>query len=631
MCGIAGWVGSELSARVESPERLIRAMSDVLRHRGPDDSGTHVEDGVALGHRRLSIIDLEGGHQPMWDETGAVAIVYNGEIYNFPTLRDELRALGHRFRTRSDTEVLLALYRQHGEAMLERLDGMFAFAIWDRTRRRLFAARDRAGEKPLYYAPLAGGLLFASEPKALLLHPAVSRRIDPQALAAYLAHEYVPAPACIFRDLRKLPAAHALSVSPEAEPRIWRYWSPRYGEPDRSVGLAEARERLSALLEQSVRSRLIADVPLGVFLSGGIDSSTIVAFLVRRLGHADVRTFSIGFRESSFDESGWARRVAREFGTDHREETLDARGMLRVLPELIERLDEPFADPSIVPTYLLSRFTRQHVKVAVGGDGGDELFGGYTTFVAHKLARIYDRLMPRPAHRLLVRAASAMSVSHRNMSLDFLLDSFLRGAYRPDHERHVVWVGALSPEMQRELWTADGMPPASERIYEAGLRAIRGCGVADHLQQALHLYFQLYLQDDILTKVDRASMMNSLEVRAPFLGVDLMEAAQGLPGALKLPRLELKHVLKQTVRGLVPDEVIDRPKKGFGIPVGHWLRHELKDELRAALAPARIREAGLFSADYVNRLVREHLDGRRNHRKPLWTLLMFEKWRERWA
>ncbi len=631
MCGIAGWVGSALSARADSPRRLIREMTDTLRHRGPDDSGIHVEEGLALGHRRLSIIDLDHGQQPMWNEAGTVGVVYNGEIYNFLELRRALERDGHRFRTRSDTEVLLAMYERHGDEMLERLDGMFAFALWDRPRRRLLAARDRAGEKPLYYAPSADGLVFGSELKALVRHPAVSREIDPRALASYLAHEYVPAPASIFRDVRKLPAAHAMSVAADGSLRVFKYWEPRYGERHVRVGLPEATARLSELLERSLRTRLIADVPLGVFLSGGVDSSSIVGFLVRRLGRTDVKTFSIGFREASFDESRWARTIAERFGTEHHEEILDANRMLEVLPELLELLDEPFADPSIVPTYLLSRFTRRHVKVALGGDGGDELFVGYPTFTAHKLVHVYDRLVPRPAHRLLELAASRMAVSHRNMSFDFLLNVFLRGAYRADHHRHIVWLGAFSPEMQRELWSYDGMPPDDEELFAGALAAVRECGGEDHLQRAFNLYFRLYLQDDILTKVDRASMMNSLEVRAPFLDVELMETAQGLPSALKFPRFRLKHVLKETVRGLVPDEVIDRPKKGFGIPVGRWLRNELREELLAALSPQRIRAGGFFSPEYVQGLVHEHLEGRANHRKPLWTLLMFERWRERWA
>jgi asparagine synthase (glutamine-hydrolysing) len=631
VCGIAGWVGALERHGGGAPEAILDRMTDALAHRGPDDRGVWLGDGVALGHRRLSVIDIAGGHQPMWSADGRLGIVYNGEIYNFLELREELERKGRRFTTRSDTEVLLAAYEEWGEAVVTRLNGMFAFAIWDTARRRLFAARDRAGEKPFYYADAGGSFVFGSEIKALLPHPAVSRELDRAALARYLAFEYIPAPASIFRAVRKLPAAHTLSLEPGTAPRIERYWMPRYGRRRGAPSLREACEMLRERLIVSLRGRLISDVPLGVFLSGGIDSSTIVALLAREIGHPRIKTFSIGFHEASFDESGYARQIAEHFGTEHHQELLDPRRMVAVLPDIIDRLDEPFADPSIVPTYLLSRFTRHHVTVAVGGDGGDELFAGYPTFTAHKLARVYDRLMPRFVHAIVRGLAARLFVSHRNMSFDFLLNAFLKGAYQPAWMRHVSWTGAFTPEMQQELW-ADPPSLELEDVYGSAARAMEEVEVKDDLQRALQMYFKLYLQDDILTKVDRASMMNSLEVRAPFLDVPFMEAAHGLPARLKMRGLRgLKYVLKQTVKDCMPEEILARPKKGFGIPVSRWFREELRDDLLDTLDPERLRAGGLFRPEPVQRMVREHLRGDFNHRKPLWTLFMFEKWRERWG
>ena len=631
MCGIAGWVGQLDRHGAAAPAPVLDRMTDALSHRGPDDRGVWLGQGVALGHRRLSIIDIEGGHQPMWSPDGRFCIVYNGEIYNFLELRRELERRGRRFATRSDTEVLLAAYEEWADAAVERINGMFAFAIWDVARRRLFAARDRAGEKPFYYADVGGSLVFASEIKGLLPHPAVSRELDHDAVARYLAFEYVPAPASIFRDVRKLPAAHSLILEPATRPCIQRYWTPRYGHRKGGPTIEQACQNLRSRLVESLRQRLISDVPLGVFLSGGIDSSAIVALLAREVGHSRIKTFTIGFHDASFDESDYARRIAEHFGTEHHQELLDPHRMIEVLPEIIERLDEPLGDPSIVPTYLLSDFTRRHVTVAVGGDGGDELFAGYPTFTAHKLTRVYDRLMPRVGHAIARKLAARLFVSHRNMSFDFLLNTFLKGARQPAHQRHVTWIGAFTPEMQRQLWIEPPeLDPAT--LYGCAAEAMREVEVDDEMQRALQLYFKLYLQDDILTKVDRASMMHSLEVRAPFLDVPLMEATQALPARMKIRGLRgLKHVLKETVKGLVPDEILARPKKGFGIPVSRWFRDDLRDDLRATLSPERLRAGGLFRPEPVERMVREHLEGEFNHRKPLWTLFMFEKWRERWA
>jgi len=631
MCGIAGWVGDWGDRPRQEAEGLLAAMTETLRHRGPDDRGLHLDRDVGLGHRRLSIIDLEGGRQPMASEDGSVLVVFNGEIYNFLELRSDLARAGRRFRTRSDTEVLLVLYEECGEAMLERLNGMFAFALWDARRRRLFAARDRSGKKPFYYAQAGGLFLFASELKALLRHPAVTAEIDPVALAQYLAFEYVPSPRSILAGVRKLPAATALTVAPGAEPRLRRYWSPRYAGRGERVDEETAARRVEALVDDAVRLRLISDVPLGVFLSGGLDSSAVVAMMSRHVPAGDIHSFSIGFRETSFDESEHARSVARHFGTRHHEEILDARGLMAILPEVIAGLDEPFADPSIVPTFLLSRFTRGHVKVALGGDGADELFGGYPTFVAERLAPLYDRVVPRWMDRLAAAAAAHLPVSHRNMSADFLLRQFLRGTFRGPAERHLAWLGAFTDDLRAEIQHRDPAGPhGPEDIYETARAAMADTRSDDPMQRVLHLYFALYLQDDILFKVDRASMLNSLEVRAPFLDVRVVEAVMGLPSRLKVRGRRLKVLLRRILLGRVPRSVLARPKKGFGVPVGRWIRDDLREEVSEVLSASRLRRAGLFSAEGVQRLLDEHLSGRRNHRKPLWALYMFEKWRDTW-
>ena len=631
MCGIAGWVGEGDGRPREEAEAILSGMTEALRHRGPDDRGLYLDRDVGLGHRRLSIIDIAGGHQPMASEDGSLIVVFNGEIYNFLELRSDLERRGHRFRSRSDTEVLLALYETYGSDMLEHLNGMFAFALWDTRQRRLLAARDRAGKKPFYYLAGENRFLFASELKALLRHPALAPEIDPLGLAQYLAFEYVPAPQSILAGVRKLPAGTALWVAPGAAPRLWRYWSPRYAGRDDVVDEDEACRHLETLLDDAVRLRLISDVPLGVFLSGGIDSSAVVALMSRHVRPEEINTFSIGFREESFDESSHARRLARHFGTSHHEEILDGRGMLEILPEVIAGLDEPFADPSVVPTYLLSRFTRSRVKVALGGDGADELFAGYPTFIAEKLVRRYDRLVPRWMDRLVGAVVDRLPVSHRDMSLDFLLHQFLRGTSREPAGRHMAWLGSFSDDMRDALLKSGaGAGLETDEVYRTARAALAEAGSDDPMQEVLNLYFRLYLQDDILFKVDRASMLNSLEVRCPFLDYRVVEAAQKLPARYKIRGRRLKYILKRMLAGRLPQPILDRPKKGFGIPVGQWIRAELREEIADVLSPRRIEQGGLFSAPYVRRLLDEHLAGRRNHRKPIWTLFMFEKWRETW-
>jgi asparagine synthase (glutamine-hydrolysing) len=621
LCGISGFVGSPLERT--RAELTIRAMCRVLRHRGPDDEGYHLEPGVALGMRRLSVIDLAGGHQPMSNEDGSISIVFNGEIYNFPQLRAALQGR-HHFRSRSDTEVVLHLFEDLGSEAVDRLEGMFAFAIWDRNRRRLVLARDRMGKKPLHYAVLGRELIFASELKAMLQHPRVNPGLSIPALTRYLVHDYVPAPGTIFPGIRKLPPGHTL-VYQDGTVTLHRYWDlPAPGEPSQtSVG--EDARRLQQLLEGAVRRRLISDVPLGAFLSGGIDSSAVTALMVRNTA-GRVKTFTIGFAEKSFDEAAHARRIAARLGTDHHEAVMTPTTVFNVIDEIGGLLDEPLADASFLPTYLLSRFTRQHVTVALSGDGGDELFAGYPTYQAHRIARLVDGVSPS-----LLRAAGPLAgrlpVSYANFSLDFKIKKFTAGLGHPLELRHALWLGSFSPAELPTLLTEDAWREVRTDDVFSDVRGHAATAAArDWLHRALYLDAKLYLQDDVLVKVDRASMASSLEVRSPFLDTAVVDFASRLPGSRKLRGLTTKYLLKRSLRDLLPADLLRRPKKGFGIPLGLWIRGELRGFFEDTLDPRRIAVQGIFQPEAVSRLLSEHLTGRRDNRKKLWNLFVFQRW-----
>jgi asparagine synthase (glutamine-hydrolysing) len=607
---------------------VLARMAGALRHRGPDDEGFYVaehEDGVAvgLGFRRLSIIDLDTGNQPISNEDGSVQVVFNGEIYNFRELRRDLERRGHRFATNADTEVIVHLYEDEGARCVEHLNGMFAFALWDETRRELVLARDRFGEKPLYYAELGSSLLFASELKSLLEHPRCPSELDFESLSRYLALEYVPTPRSIFEGVKKLPGAHTLRWR-NGRSSVEPYWDLSFGGEGDAKANEEYVEEFLGLFERAVERRLISDVPLGAFLSGGIDSSSVVAMMVRAMPPESVKTFSIGFEDQSFDESEHARRVAAHFGTDHHEHVFTPKVMVDLLPTITDVLDEPFADASVLPTYLLSRFTRESVTVALGGDGGDELLAGYPTFSADRIARLYA--LPRVLHeRVVVPLANRLPVGTSNFSFDFKLNRFLRGARSPADLRHPTWLGSFTPEEQRELL---GRLPAN--VFEEPRRAFADAPTRDKLERLIYVYSKTYLQDDILVKVDRASMACSLEVRAPFLDVELVEFLGRVPSRLKLQRFDTKHLLKRAMRDVLPPGIASRPKKGFGVPVARWLKGELREPLQEVLSTSRLREQGIFDPAEVQHLVAEHLNGRRDHRKPLWTLFMFQLWHRRW-
>ncbi|HEY0322455.1 MAG TPA: asparagine synthase (glutamine-hydrolyzing) [Pyrinomonadaceae bacterium] len=628
MCGITGW--ANLDARVEPPEGadvLLHAMCERMTHRGPDSEGLMITTGVALGMRRLAIIDLQTGEQPAWSEDRQVSVILNGEIYNYRELRDSLEKRGHHFRSASDTEVLPHLYEEYGTEMVSHLNGMFAFALWDARRRRLFIARDRFGEKPLYWGIFDNTFLFASEPKVLLAHPGVRPSLNLDALRQYLSFDYVPAPLSIYQGIQKLPAGHQLTVE-DGRVDVQPYWRLSYKTKEPVPTVEEAAKHLRELLQDSVRMRLVSDVPLGVLLSGGVDSSTIAALAVRSSSET-VKTFSISFAEASYDESKYARAVAKFLGTDHHEERLSVDLAANLVGEIGSWMDEPFSDPSLVPTYLLSRFTRKHVTVALGGDGGDELFAGYPMYLGHRISPLYERVPRFLRRRLIEPLVRRLPVRTDNISFDYKARRFIMGADYDSVARHHVWFGSFTPEEQEDLLTKEVRAHSDGDIYaQARHLAEEECDADNIVECMQSLDTRLYLAEDILTKVDRASMAVSLEVRAPFLDPRVAEYAASLPASYKLRGLKSKYILKQAAAPLLPSFVGKRGKKGFGVPVAEWLKGKLKPLARDLLSPERLRRNGLFDADYVERLQDEHERGAANHRKLLWTLLMFELWHE---
>lgn len=628
MCGIYGYVSSRGGIQPE----ILRRMGDTLRHRGPDDEGEwirHSEElAVALGHKRLSIIDLtSAAKQPISDEDGKIWLTYNGEIYNFRELRSELAAKGHTFKSTSDGEIIVHLYEEMGAACLERLKGMFAFALWDETQQSLFLARDRIGKKPLHYAIYDGGIAFASEIKALLKHPQVVKEIDLSALNKYLTFEYVPAPATIFKSIKKLEPGHYLSYQ-NGKSEIKKYWDiPLADYPIGFKTEDEYAEELRDILERAVRSRLVADVPVGVFLSGGIDSGVIAALAAK--ADRKIECFSIGFDEPSFDESSHAKSIAKALGLNHRLKIFNTREMLDNLDELPNFLDEPLADASILPSYLLSKVASERLKVALSGDGGDELFAGYPTYQAHRIITYYD-LLPETLKNSVKALAAWLPVSHGNISTDFKIKQFLRGAGVSPEIRFFMWMGSFTESEKKGLLSSDVRAAlAHENTYEDVFAYIRESGLNKDLERILYLSMKLYLQDDILVKVDRAAMANGLEVRCPLLDQELVEFACRLPMQYKLHGLKTKYLLKKAAAGILPDSIINRKKKGFGIPISKWLTGELKSYMLDYLGEERIKRQGYFNYPYIKGLIDDHLHKRKDHRKLLWTLLIFQIWHDR--
>jgi asparagine synthase (glutamine-hydrolysing) len=623
VCGICGYVS--LDGRHVDRD-VLEAMNERLVHRGPDSAGVFVDDGVGLAARRLAIIDLVTGDQPIANEDGSVVTVQNGEIYNYRELRAELAGRGHTFRTQGDTEVLVHLYEEHGPAFAERLRGMFAIAVWDRKARRLVLARDRYGIKPLFYTLRGGALCFASELKAILAAPWIEREIDLDALDAYLAFGFVPAPLTIYRGIRKLPPGRVLVLEHGSdEPRLERYTKP-LAESWRAVEAtdpATLAEELRERLRDSVAAHLIADVPVGVLLSGGLDSSTIVA-LAAEQSSEPVRTFTVGFEERHFDERGPARLVAERYGTEHHEIVVPPDAV-SLLPRITEVFDEPFADDSALPTYLVSELASAHVKVALSGEGGDELFGGYNFYLGHALAPALGRAatLARPLVERLPSSSSKAS------TFDWRAKRFVRSAGRPTLERHYAWKALMPPE-ERERLLVPERNGSDGPLDLLAARYAESEGLED-LARVMDLDLGVFLVDDMLVKTDRASMAHSLEVRVPILDPVIVDFALALPSRMKVRPLSRtkKYLLRKAAEPLLPREILEGEKRGLSIPLAAWLRGELQPLVRDALSPDSLRRHGYFDPAVVGRLVDDHAAGRSDESRKLWALLTFCRWFDR--
>jgi asparagine synthase (glutamine-hydrolysing) len=622
MCGICG--SYDFSRGRPADPALLAHMNETLVHRGPDGGGVRVDGPAGLAARRLAIIDLAHGDQPMLTSGGELCVVQNGEIFNHLQLRAELERTGTRFRTACDTEVLLHLYLRDGPGFVDRLRGMFALALWDRHEQRLLLARDRFGIKPLYYQLDGGRLSFASELKALLRDPSFSQEVDREALHAFLAFNSIPAPLSIFRAARKLAAGHLLTCSP-AGVRIERYARPGpapEGELRREPARALADE-LRERLRESVQAHLLADVPVGVLLSGGVDSSVLTALAAGESAER-VSTFSIGFRERSFNELELAREVARRYGTDHHELVVSPQ-ISDLLPELVAAFDEPFADSSAVPTFLVSQLAAQHVKVVLCGEGGDELFGGYETYVADQLARGIG-----PAAARLAPLIDRLPSSNTRVSLEYRARRFTRAAALPPLERHHGWKEIFSPAQRSSLLTEEWQAPAADPLAAWRARFDETVG-APLLARLQDVDLGIYLADDLLVKTDRMSMVHGLEARVPYLDPVVAELALSLPSRHKVLGPLKKRLLRRAAAPLVPGRILHARKRGFSIPAAAWLRGELEPFARELLSPARVREQGYFDPAAVTGLLDEHVARRQDHSRQLWGLMSFSLWAEQMA
>lgn len=621
MCGICGMVDVRGGAPADAG--LLKRMRDVMAYRGPDDEGFLIDGEAALGMRRLSIIDVAGGRQPISNEDGTVSAVCNGEIYNFRELRAALESRGHRFSTKTDVETIVHLYEDQGETAIRRLGGMFAFALWDKKARRLLLGRDRMGKKPLFYARLGGRLIFGSTMKSILLDPAVARDIDLESIHHYLTYQYVPEPATIFSSIRTLPPAHFL-VWEDGKIRVERYWDLSFaGKPEMSE--ADAAEKVYAAVLEATRVRLASEVPLGAFLSGGLDS-TVVVGMMSGLASKPVKTFSIGFEEPRFDELAFARLAARHFGTEHHEFTVkpDAVG---ILPALVWHFEEPMADSSGIPTYYLAEMARRHVTVALTGDGGDEAFAGYERYLAFMLSRYYRWIPAAVREKAILPLLEKLPESARRRSFTRRLKRFARAAAAPGADRYARWMTVFDPELKNGLYTDEMRRKVGGFDSLDYLRAAFRAGDAESdLDRLLYADTVTYLPCDLLVKLDRMSMAHALEARSPFLDQAVMELAAGLPAKLKLKGSTSKAILKKAVAGRLPEEILRRGKQGFGVPIESWFRRELKDWTSGLLLEARTRDRGYFDTGRVRTLLDEHRSGRADHSHRIWALLVLEIW-----
>ena len=619
MCGIAGYVG-------EGGRGDLEKMVDAIKHRGPDDKGIFLVGDVGLAHARLSVIDLsERGHQPMFNEDKTIGIVFNGEIYNFKELKNELIKLGYKFKSDTDTEVIIYLYEEFGESCFERLNGMFAIGLYDFRLGKLILARDKMGKKPLYWAIFGGTLMFASELRAIMEHHIFKKELNLDALNKYLTYEYVPTPHSIFKNVYKLEPANYL-VYQNKEIKKIKFWEIEFNNSD--ISFDEAITQLDKKINESVKLRMVSDVPFGVFLSGGLDSSTI-AYYAQKNSSRKIKTFSVNFEEKSFDESKYAQKVSDILGTEHYDQLLTAKNLIETL-STIDLIDEPIGDASIIPTYLLSKHARNYVTVALGGDGGDELFAGYPTFQADVLAGIYEKIPTLIKKIFLEKIIHKIPETDNNFNLGFRLKTFVKGLGGDKNYRHHRWLGSFTAEekeklFKREIWNEIDAKKDFEEIdyYLKNIKA------EDHRNKTLGLYMRTYLMDEVLVKVDRASMKNSLEIRSPFLDPNLVELANSLPFSFKLKGFTTKYILKKLMEDKLPGSIVYRKKKGFGIPLSRWLRNELKEFCDGLLSEEKIKNQGLFNYDYIAKLKLEHFDENKDNRKKLWTLMAFMIWYER--
>lgn len=637
MCGICGFTdfrpdfrSGDGNSGEDACLQVLARMNGTLAHRGPDEAGAVVFQSGGIAMSRLQVIDLETGTQPIGNEERSCFIVYNGEVYNYRSLRAQLKDRGYTFRTRSDTEVVLRAYEEWGSECVQRLRGMFAFAIYDQKRGgskaeggvRLFLARDRLGQKPLYYYEGAGRFVFGSEIKAILAHPEVSSRLNRAALPSYLVHGYVPAPNTFFQHIQELPPACSMTVEMDGTgSSIDRYWAPPFASTIESGNSTEYEERIRELLEEAVRIRLISDVPLGAFLSGGLDSTSVVAYM-SRIMKQPVKTFAVGFADDSFSELSHARLAAEHFGTEHHEVLVDSDDVLSLLPDLVRHHDQPFADSSALPTYVVSRLAREHVTVALTGDGGDEWFAGYRRFLGVRAAKVW-RQMPTVAQRMVASVLQMIPASSSYQSRVRKARKFADHASKPLSQAYLRWTGVFSPDVINELVEGAVKVDLDAQFQEW----LNSACHPDDLDRILYVNATTHLPGDLLVKVDRMAMANSLEARSPLLDHHLVEFAARIPSSLKL-RLRgfhTKRILKNAVRGVVPDEIIDRPKHGFAAPIGRWFRTDLSDYVRDVVLTDRPRES-YFDVKLVRRLLDEHQSGKRDHAHQIWALLTFELW-----
>ena len=622
MCGIAGIFNTQGTGEID--QALLARMNQAQHHRGPDETGLHAEPGVGLAHKRLSIIDLSSGHQPLFNEDGSVAVVFNGEIYNFVELMPELQALGHTFRTHCDTEVIVHAWEQWGEKCVERFRGMFAFALWDRKQQTLFMARDRMGVKPMYYALLDDDqFIFGSELKVLTSHPRFKRDIDPCAIEEYFAYGYVPEPRTIYRQAFKLPPAHTLTLKRgQPLPQPHEYWDMPF-QPLAPLSLAEAQEELVPLLRESIKIRLVSEVPLGAFLSGGVDSSAVVAMMAE-LSSEPVNTCSISFGDPAYNESEYAAQVAARYHTNHRVEQVDSDDF-----DLIDKLallyDEPYADSSALPTYRVCQLARKNVTVALSGDGGDEHFAGYRRYRWHMNEERMRSMIPSALRGPVFGTLAKFYPKADWAPKMFRAKSTLEGIARDSVEGYFHSISLLSDDMRARLFS-----PEFSRVLN-GYRAVEvmyrhdaRSPATEPLARVQYIDIKTYLPGDILTKVDRASMAHALEVREPLLDHKLIEWASRLPAALKLHDGEGKYVFKKALEPYLPDNILYRKKMGFAVPLASWFRGPLKEKVRQAVLGPTLSATGYFNTDYLRELVDQHQAGVRDYSTPLWTLLMFE-------